>query len=118
MTAIAQQLPGLDRIRDRFVDLLEDRKSSIAQHVLTAWDGETTDEINGNLVSARNILHQIAGTAGTVGFHDLGTTAHQCEAQIIAHLEGPYADLAICPGEIIWRIDTFVEACATIIPSA
>lgn len=111
MSALAHQMPGMDRIRARFIELLEDRKSNIAQHALAAWDGESVDVINSNLELARNILHQIAGTAGTVGHPDLGTIAQQCEAQIIAHLEGPYADLAICPGEIIWRIDTFVEAC-------
>lgn len=111
MNALAHQMPGMNRIRARFVELLDDRKSNIARHALAAWDGESLDVINGNLEKARNILHQIAGTAGTVGHPDLGTIAQQCEAQIIAHLEGPYADLAICPGEIIWRIDTFVEAC-------
>jgi len=111
MSALAYQMPGLDRIRLRFLDLLHDRKTSIAQHALAAWDGETTDVINENLEHARNILHQIAGTAGTVGYPELGAAAQQCEAQIISHLEGDYADLAICPGEIIWRIDTFVEAC-------
>lgn len=111
MNALALEMPGLERIRDRFIEMLEDRKAMIAQHALAAWDGETAEEINANLENARNILHQIAGTAGTVGFPDLGTTAQQCEAQIIAHLEGDYADLAICPGEIVWCIDTFVEAC-------
>lgn len=114
MNALALEMPGLDRIRDRFVDLLEERKTRIAQHALAAWDGETAEEINANLEQARSLLHQIAGTAGTVGYPDLGTCAQQCEAQIIAHLEGPYADLAVCPGEIIWRIDGFVECCGAL----
>ena len=115
MTALAQEMPGIERIRARFVELLDTRKTHIAQHALAAWDGECTDVINTNLQEAQNILHQIAGTAGTVGYPSLGATAQQCEAQIIAHLEGAYADLAICPGEIIWCIDTFVEACDAII---
>ena len=114
MNALTHQFSGLERVRDRFVDLLEDRKNIIAKHALAAWDGETTDEINDNLKHAQNILHQIAGSAGTVGFPELGGTALLCEEQIIAHLDGPYADLAICPGEIMWCIDTFVEACAAI----
>lgn len=114
MNALALQMPGLDRIRDRFVELLEDRKTAIAQHALAAWDGETAEEINVNLEDARSILHQIAGTAGTVGFPHLGELAQQCEHEIIAHLEGAYADLAICPGEIIWRIDAFVECCGSL----
>ncbi|UWR21933.1 Hpt domain-containing protein [Sulfitobacter sp. S190] len=114
MNAVALELPGLDRIRARFVDMLDERQSTIAQHALNAWDGETVEQINGNLEAAKGILHQIAGTAGTVGFQDLGQSAHECEVEIINHLEGPYADLAICPGEIIWRIDSFVAACAQI----
>jgi HPt (histidine-containing phosphotransfer) domain-containing protein len=114
MSALAVEMPGLDRIRDRFVDLLEDRKVLIAQHALAAWDSETAEDINANLEDARCILHQIAGTAGTVGFPQLGATAQQCEVQIIEHLEGDYADLAICPGGIIWCIDAFVEACGAL----
>ncbi len=108
------EMPGLEKIRARFVEMLSDRKVRIAQHALAAWDGESAEEINANLEAAKNILHKIAGTAGTVGFSDLGTCAHLCEEEIIAHLEGDYADLAICPGEIIWRIDSFVAACTKI----
>jgi chemotaxis protein histidine kinase CheA len=111
MSALTFQIPGLDRIRTRFVDLLDTRKTSIAEHALAAWDAGSAEEINTHLEQARTILHQIAGTAGTVGFAELGASAQQCEARIIAHLEGPSADLAICPGEIIWLIDTFVESC-------
>ena len=112
MTAGARlEMPGLDRIRDRFVEMLSDRKTTIAQHALAAWDGETVDDINNNLTAAKATLHLIAGTAGTVGFPELGRSAQHCEQEIIDHLEGPYADLAICPGEIIWRIDGFVASC-------
>jgi len=118
MNALARQIPDLDHIRLHFVVLLEERKNSIALYALAAWDGETVEDINSHLEQARTILHQIAGTAGTLGFDQLGQIAHRCEAQIITHLEGPYADLAICPGEIIWCIDTFVEACTTITGNA
>ena len=118
MNAHSLQMPGIDHIRAHFVVLLEDRKAGIAQHALAAWDGETVEDINSHLEHARNTLHQIAGTAGTLGFDALGATAERCEAQINAHLDGPYADLAICPGEIIWCIDTFVEACTSIIEAS
>ncbi|MEQ6249962.1 Hpt domain-containing protein [Sulfitobacter sp. HNIBRBA3233] len=115
MNAAALELPGLDRIRARFVELLDDRRTLIAQHALAAWDAETSEDINGNLEAAKALLHQIAGTAGTVGYPQLGSAAQQCEAEIIAHLEGDYADLAVCPGEIIWRIDGFVAACEEVV---
>ncbi len=112
MTAAAKlEIPGLDRIRDRFVDMLGDRKTTIAQHALAAWDGKTADDINANLTAARATLHLIAGTAGTVGFPELGHSALHCEQEIIDHLDGPDAVLAVCPGEIIWRIDDFVASC-------
>ena len=107
-------MPGLDRIRIRFIELLGTRKIDIAQYALAAWDGKNAEEINTNLEAAGGVLHQIAGTAGTVGYPELGTTAEQCEAQIIAHLEGPYADLAVCPDEIIASIDSFVAGCTTL----
>jgi len=114
MNAHALELPGLDHIRGRFVELLQGRKMTIAQHALAAWDAETAEDINANLEDARAILHQIAGTAGTVGFPELGEDAYYCETQIIAHLEGAYSDLAICPGGIIWSIDAFIASCDTL----
>ncbi|MGB5864786.1 MAG: Hpt domain-containing protein [Sulfitobacter sp.] len=114
MNAFALELPGIEQIRLRFLDLLESRKSTIAQHALAAWDGETAEGINDDLQTARNLLHQIAGTAGTVGYADLGMSAHECEGRIIDHLEGKYADLAICPGEIMLCIDTFLGQCDAI----
>ncbi len=114
MSALALEMPDIDLIRHGFLDLLPERKVAIAQHALAAWDGETAEVINENLEQARSILHQIADTADTVGYAELGNTAQHCESQITAHLKGQYVDLAVCPGEIIWFIDTFVEACENI----
>ena len=66
------ELPGLDRVRNRFLEMLVPRQEQIAAHAVAAWDGETVEEITGNLASAQAILHQIAGTAGSLGFVDLG----------------------------------------------
>ncbi len=103
------ELPGLDRIRTRFLDMLQDRQSAIAEHALTAWESDSLEEINGSLASARTILHQIAGTAGSLGFNDLGTQARTCEVEIDAHLNGPDADLAICPASLIFQMDNFLQ---------
>lgn len=108
-------LPGLEAIQNRFVSMLEDRQAAIAQHALAAWDGETLEEINGNLAEAQATLHQIAGSAGSLGFAALGMSARSCEAEIIAHLEGPDADLAICPGELMYHLDKFVCDCRALI---
>lgn len=116
MTALACQMPNPELEPARFVDLLEDSQTAVALHVLAAWDGETTDGINAHLAEARGVLHEIVIAAGTVGCAEVRAKAQLCVAQITAHLEGPYADLAICPGEILWCADTFVEACASVVP--
>jgi HPt (histidine-containing phosphotransfer) domain-containing protein len=109
------ELPGIDRVRGRFLDMLEQRQSAIAAHALAAWDGSSLEDINGNLAAAQAVLHQIAGSAGSLGFPDLGKAARHCETEIIAHLEGPDADLAICPGELIYHLDRFVSDCRAVI---
>ncbi len=47
------ELPGIERIRQRFVEMLDERQTLIATHGLAAWDGTTVDEIKSNLASAR-----------------------------------------------------------------
>ncbi|MFC6637213.1 Hpt domain-containing protein [Sulfitobacter sediminilitoris] len=115
MKDMVDTLPGIERVRSRFLTMLQDRKERIAAHILAAWEGETLDDVNDNLAKTEAILHQISGTAGTLGFSDLGTHARSCEGKIIAHLKGPDADLAICPGELIHEIDAFVIACEDVI---
>tara|TARA_R110002049_G_scaffold44333_6_gene130163 strand:- start:21207 stop:21566 length:360 start_codon:yes stop_codon:yes gene_type:complete len=113
MKDMVAELPGLDRIRKRFIEMLGERQAQIANHGLAAWDGVTLEDINGNLAAAQAILHQIAGSAGSLGFHELGQAARACEAEILEHLDGPDADLAICPGEMIFHLDSFVAQCRT-----
>ncbi len=98
-----------------FLDFLAKQRELIAKYSLAAWDGETTDGINSNLDEARVVLLQVIQRAEATGFTALATTAQHFDAQILAHLEGPYADLAICPGEIIWWADTFAESCQSIL---
>lgn len=115
MKDMMNELPGIDRVRGRFLDMLEQRQAAIAGHALAAWDGQTLEEINENLASAQAVLHQISGSAGSLGWADLGEAARECEMEIIAHLEGPDADLAICPGELIHHLDVFVTSCREVI---
>ena len=108
-------MPGIEAIQHRFVTLLEERQGIIAQHALNAWEGETVEQVNSNLASAQATLHQIAGSAGSLGFGELGTCARNCEIEIISHLDGPDADLAICPGELMHHLDLFISDCRTLI---
>ena len=111
MTKMLAELPGIERIRKRFVEMLDERQTLIATHGLAAWDGTTVDEIKSNLASAQAILHQIAGSAGSLGFEELGRLARKCETQIVEHLAGPRANHADCPIEIISELDGFVAHC-------
>lgn len=109
------ELPGIDRIRTRFIEMLKERQAAIAEHALTAWESYELNEINNNLMGARTILHQIAGTAGSLGFDSLGSEARACELEIDAHLGGPDADLALCPAELIFHMDHFVQSSEALI---
>ena len=85
MRVMSRVLPGIERIRARFIDLLGVR--------LVEIDALCTDETDprdmaDRLKGAQTILHQIAGTAGTLGYTDFGDCARRCEEMIIAHLDG------------------------------
>ena len=110
-----QGLPGVDRIQTRFLDMLKDRQATIANLALGAWEGDTVEDINESLTQARGILHQIAATAGSISFDDLGATARACGLKIDDHLKGPDADLALCPGELVLYMDHFVQSCGALI---
>lgn len=111
MKDLAENLPGIDRVRNRFLTMLLERQVKIATHSVAAWEGETLEEVNDNLAAAQAVLHQIAGTAGSLGFAELGEEARHCENAIIVHLKGPEADLAVCPTPIIVDLDRFVSSC-------
>ena len=102
------ELPGIDRVRERFLIMLKDRADLIAAHAIAAWESETLEGVNDNLAAAQGKLHQIAGTAGTLGFGDLGGQARDCEMMIISHLQSEEADLAICPEDIVDALGLFI----------
>lgn len=111
MRDMVAELPGLSRVRARFIEMLGPRQEQIALHAIAAWDGKTSEDICDNLDAAKGILHQIAGTAGSLGMAELGEAAHRCENEIIAHLKGPEASQAVCPGQLICNLDQFLEDC-------
>lgn len=111
MKDMVTELPGLTRVRARFIEMLGPRQEQIALHAIAAWDGKVAEDINENLNAAKAILHQIAGSAGSLGLNDLGEKAHICENEIIAHLKSPEANQAECPGHLINNIDLFLEDC-------
>ena len=111
MNDLSDEMPGLEQVRARFIDMLRGRQEKIATHAIGAWEGESLEDINGNLVGAQSLLHQISGSAGSLGFAALGNEARHCEEAIITHLDGPTANLAACPGEMIIKLDNFLTSC-------
>lgn len=106
---MSRELPGLDRIRARFIHLLIERQAEIAQHALLAWESNDAVAKIENLQAARNIVHQISGTAGSLGFWELGQAARECEELIIKHLENtPSADTALL-NDVLLSLDAFVS---------
>lgn len=109
MKGTAEALPGLEEIKVRFLALLEERKSVIAHHTLAAWEATDPNKVRYHLETAQNILHQIAGSAGSMGFDALGKAARDGENEIISHFEGVERNDARFPVEIISRTDAFVS---------
>jgi len=108
------ELPGMSAIRTRFVDLLVERRERIASHAVAAWDAANPDDIKTNLTAAQATLHQIAGTAGSLGFAPLGDAARACEIRIITHLDQNKDNALTCPGDLIAELDEFVAQCRAV----
>lgn len=108
MKDIAAELPGIARIRMHFLSLLGERQATLAGHALAAWEADTPQAVTENLAAAEGILHQIAGSAGSLGLDDLGEAAHLCEMAIMEYLQGDDTPSGPCPVEIMERIDAYV----------
>lgn len=105
-------------MRFRFLQVLEERQSRIAAHILAAWDGESVVAVNSNLSAVQFILAKTAEGALANGFPDLAENARRSHDEISAHLDGEDADLAICPGELVFYVDETVALCRDIIANA
>lgn len=99
---ISEQFPELDRIRARFIAMLDDR---LLQLGALGANAQSPAQLQANLLQSLNILHKIAGSAGTLGLAQLGDRARACEDQIICHLANGEPDLA----EIRRQIDAFAD---------
>ncbi len=115
MNGTLDMVSGLEKIRGRFLDLLKTRQQNIAHHAVLAYDSTTIEDVNTNLAAARDILHQIAGTAGSLGFEKLGISARHCENEIVTHLNTPNDELTLCPDGLLVQLDDFVGQCRSII---
>lgn len=83
MIEVQEKLPGLDRIRARFLEMLVERLGEIDRLCDSTVSGLSPRDA---LEQVQMILHKIAGTAGTLGMGTLGETARTGENTIIAFL--------------------------------
>jgi len=111
MKDIVETMPGIARIRERFVDMLKERQGAIALHAIAAWDSADRAEACEHLELAKGILHQIAGSAGSLGFDALGQTAADCESEIIDYVEAQGTPHKQIPTVIMEQLDMFVSMC-------
>ncbi|MBD3662601.1 Hpt domain-containing protein [Sulfitobacter aestuariivivens] len=105
-------MPGLERVREKFLGLLAERRSAIALHTLAALDAHSPAETEAELLEAQNILHKIAGTAGSLGFDTLGNEARASEEAIIATLQN-FSSANLLP--LIEQLDVFVGMCGDLL---
>jgi len=103
----------LEAIRVKFIDLLEDRLDEL-ENLRDQIDIETQRQ--SVLRKIQFIAHKIAGTAGTLGYSEIGQLASRTEDTIIQHLSAK----ASCPEleDTKQVIDRFLDNAAGLCSSA
>ena len=85
-----QMIPGIGRIRARFLDMLPDRLNELEEFFTEMQEDSLDMEA---LDQSQGILHKIAGTAGTLGLQELGDMARTCENNIVGLMKNGTPDL-------------------------
>lgn len=100
---------GLNRIRTQFLIKLSERRDLILQYALAAAEASHQNDVARNLSRAKDVLHQIAGTAGTLGFGTFGADARRLEEAIAA------IDTTNVPDDLYEQLLKFAHDCEEII---
>lgn len=82
MTELADFQAALVKVRDRFLSVLPERESSISSLLNEVERGGVCADC---VDQAKFALHKIAGTAGTLGYGDLGRAAAACEGELAVY---------------------------------
>ena len=98
---------GLYRIRAQFLQKLMERRENLLSSALEASEAEDPHDIALHLNAVKDILHQIAGTAGTLGFIDFGLEARRIENNIIEMLRD--TDDHVVSPELIHDLIAFAQ---------
>lgn len=99
------QLSALARIRVRFLEKLADREIRLREAICVASESGPRNDQIAALKECKAILHQLAGSAGTVGFHQLGSSALSCEEEIRQHLDANTPS----SGQVCDKLSGFLE---------
>ena len=94
---------NLQPIRDRFLRLLRVRQDAVLSSLTTAFNEPS--QVAKELEQIETVLHKISGSAGTLGFLDLGIRASAVEARLVAYRMGTPS----CVDEIYLDVIDFVE---------
>ncbi len=86
-------LPGFEAIRLRFLKRLND-KIAVIQDAFAAMTAHNNPELAPKLALARDELHMISGSAGSLGMVQIGDQARLCENLTIAFLDRLDPDIA------------------------
>jgi len=108
MKNASEILPGIQKVRDRFLDMLGERQTQLATHIVGTWDSRVGADVVRELEAAGSILHKIAGSAGSLGFSELGARARKCEELIVATLQGQ-VDCPDLSDDLLLELDAFVQ---------
>ena len=103
---------GLARIRQQFVSRLTERRARMLKHILDAANDADEATRHAHLAAARYVIHQIAGTAGTLGFVKLGVDARRLENMIDTNLDGEMSN------DLLEVVLAFSDDCEAIVGSA
>ncbi|WP_371229288.1 Hpt domain-containing protein [Roseovarius sp. 2305UL8-3] len=109
MTTAEGMMPGLARIRARFLDMLDQREQRLSQAIRIARATSSRGERIAALTECQEILHKLAGTAGSVGLPEIGKKARRCEEAIFEHLDGDDCSSETVHGLLDWFMDTLAS---------
>ena len=111
MTSHDLALPGLVLIRQKFLVRLAENQKDLEACVAIIDGGSDDASVRQNIQSAVAILHKVSGSAGSLGFAELGVLAHNCERTIRATLDqdAPLGDAD--RNSVVTLLDDFIDAC-------
>ncbi|MCR8726088.1 Hpt domain-containing protein [Frigidibacter sp. ROC022] len=110
MNSLAHKLPGIARIRERFLEMHDERHDALEDALTLISSGEDCQQA---LLTARDILHKIAGSAGSLGFADLGEAAGKAETVVQEHIDTNFRDQTPVTEELDRFLELSITYCST-----